>query len=499
MAQPIPLQRLFEGIDWSDTGSGLAPNLPILGLEFDSRRVAPGGLFFAFQGKWTDGRRFAVDALAKGAVAVVAESARPEGFRGPWIRVPHLRRALAVAAKAFYGRLDEKLHLTGVTGTNGKTTTCFLIDSILRRAGFRTGLVGTIQYRVGEEILSAVNTTPESLELHRLLDRVDSIGGTHVTMEVSSHALELGRVYGVSFEVGVFTNLTRDHLDFHGDMDRYFAAKRRLFEGAGAPPPPVMVLNVDDLYAKRIPLPAGSSAVWYGLGKEAAVRAVDVTLSLEGLRFELEREGRRTTVRSPLAGRVNVYNILAAWSAAMALDVSEDAAAAGVADCTAVPGRFERVDEGQPFGVFVDYAHTDDALRNVLATARELTRGRVITVFGCGGDRDREKRPLMGQAAGLGSDFVVLTSDNPRSEDPLAIINDALVGLRRTDVRHVVEPDRTAAIRKAIGEASAGDVVVLAGKGHESYQILKDRTIDFDDRDVARGILRGFGFGRERG
>ncbi|MFN0171987.1 MAG: UDP-N-acetylmuramoyl-L-alanyl-D-glutamate--2,6-diaminopimelate ligase [Bryobacteraceae bacterium] len=499
MAQPIQLQRLLKGIDWSAPGSRVSPDLPIQGLEFDSRLVTPGSLFFAFQGKRADGRTFTADALAKGAVAVVAGTPPPEGFAGPWIVVPHLRRALAVAAKEFYGRLDEKLRLTGVTGTNGKTTTCYLIDSILRRAGMRTGLVGTIQYRVGDEILDAVNTTPESLEFHRLLARVESIGGTHVTAEVSSHALELGRVYGMYFDVGVFMNLTRDHLDFHGDMESYFAAKRRLFEGAGAPPPRVMVLNADDAYARRIAPAAGSSTVWYGLGKEAAVRAVEVTPSLQGLRFEIEREGRRTPVESPMAGRVNVYNLLAAYATGLALGVSHEMAIAGIADCGAVPGRFERVDEGQPFGVFVDYAHTDDALRNVLATARELTHGRVITVFGCGGDRDREKRPLMGQAAGQGSDFVVLSSDNPRSEDPLAIINDALVGLRRTDVRHVVEPDRATAIRKAIEEASAGDVVVLAGKGHETYQVLKDRTIEFDDRQVARRVLRGFGYARERG
>jgi UDP-N-acetylmuramoyl-L-alanyl-D-glutamate--2,6-diaminopimelate ligase len=345
-------------------------------------------------------------------------------------------------------------------------------------------------------VLPAVNTTPESLDLHRIFAELEQLGGSHATMEVSSHALALGRVYGLHFHTALFTNLTRDHLDFHGTMDEYFAAKQLLFSGAGAPPPPFAVLNRDDEAARRIA--PGGEIYWYGLGPDATVRARHVSSGFQGLRFEVQSRKLRFPVESPLIGKINVYNILCACAAGLSYGLDPDVIARGIADCAAVPGRFERVDEGQPFVVAVDYAHTDDALRNVISVARGLQPKRVITLFGCGGDRDRTKRPLMGKAAGEGSDFVVLTSDNPRSEDPLDIINDALVGLRRTDTRHIVEPDRTTAIGRAIGEARSGDIVILAGKGHEPYQILKDKTIHFDDREVARDVLRGFGYRREQ-
>ncbi len=498
MEQSIAIRDLFAGIAWEGKGAAPLEALVTTGLEYDSRRVTPGVLFFAFQGSREDGRQYAADALARGAVAAVGETAAPSGYAGPWIRVPHLRQALALASRRFYGALDERLHLTGVTGTNGKTTTTYLVDAIWRQAGYRSGLIGTIQYRIGDEILPAVNTTPESLDLHRLMARLAAAGGSHLTLEVSSHALELRRVSGLRFQTAAFTNLTRDHLDFHITMERYFAAKRRLFEGADAPPPRNVVLNADDAWSRRIPAPPGAQVWWYGLTEAAQVRAVDIRSHLGGLDLSIVYDGRRVPVRSPLAGRVNVYNLLAAFCCGLAGGVPGDVAAAGLAACAAVPGRLERVDEGQPFGVFVDYAHTDDALRNVVAALREITRGRVITLFGCGGDRYRDKRPLMGQAAGEASDFVVLTSDNPRSEDPLAIINDALVGLRRTDVPHAVEPDRAAAIRRAISEAASGDVVLLAGKGHETYQAAGGRMIPFDDREVARAVLRSFGYRKER-
>lgn len=468
----------------------------VKGVEYDSRRVGEGYLFFAFPGSHVDGRRFADDAVAKGAVAVVSESPRPEGFAGNWIEVEHGRRALALVSRRFYGKPDETIELTGITGTNGKTTCGFLIDSILREAGKTTALVGTIEYRIGGRVLPAVNTTPESLDLYNLLSALSAAGGTHATMEVSSHALALGRVYGMRFHTAVFTNLTRDHLDFHRTMEEYFAAKRLLFESTGAPPPAFAVLNRDDESARQIVLDPKTQVIWYGLGPDATLRASHISSSIRGLKFDLEYGKQRFNVESALVGRINVYNILAACGAGLSYGLPAETIAKGISACRAVPGRFERIDEGQPFGVVVDYAHTDDALKNTIAVARNLTLKRVITVFGCGGDRDRAKRPLMGQAAADGSDFVVLTSDNPRSEDPVAIMNDALVGLRRRDVPHIVEPDRMVAIRKALAEAGEGDIVIIAGKGHETYQEVAGRKVPFDDREVARGVLRGFGYRR---
>ena len=490
----MTVTEVFAGVSLR---TKLPPDLAqstVTGLEYDSRRIGSGNLFFAFEGHHADGRRFAADALARGAVAVVSQSARPADFSGNWIEVEHGRRALALAARNFYGKPDERVRVTGITGTNGKTTTAYLVDAVLRATNQTTALIGTIEYHLGPRILPAVNTTPESLDLVRILAELESIGGTYATMEVSSHALALGRVYGLNFHTALFTNLTRDHLDFHSSMEEYFVAKRQLFDGPGGPPPRFAVLNWDDEYARRICCASTTEVFWYGFGNEAAVRASKVSSTLEGLRFEVEYGSTRFPVESALMGRINVYNILAACAAGLTFGLGPETIAKGIAACSAVPGRFERVYEGQPFAVIVDYAHTDDALRNTIRIARELTPNRVITLFGCGGDRDRSKRPLMGQAAAEMSDFVIVTSDNPRSEDPLDILNDALVGLRRYDTPHLIEPDRATAIQRAIEKAQPGDVVILAGKGHENYQVLKDRTIPFDDRDVARKLLRSFGY-----
>jgi UDP-N-acetylmuramoyl-L-alanyl-D-glutamate--2,6-diaminopimelate ligase len=490
-----------EALAGAQLRSQLSPELArteIQGLEYDSRRVKPGFVFFAFPGAKVDGRAFAAEAARKGAIVTVSELPAPEAWDGPWIQVVHGRQTLALAAKTFYGRLDEKLRLTGITGTNGKTTTAFLIDSILRQAGLVTAMVGTIEYRLGAKTLSAPNTTPESLDLARLFADLNALGGTHVTMEVSSHALDLGRVYGLHFHTAVFTNFTRDHLDYHGTMESYFAAKKLLFDGAGAPAPRYSVINRDDEGGARlIASLKDSDLLSYGLGKDAMLKARHIRWTGQGLRFELAFEKIKFEISSPLAGRFNVYNILAACGAAMTYQLPPEIISKGIAACPGVPGRFERIDEGQPFHVIVDYSHTDDALRNAIAAARSLEPRRVITLFGCGGDRDRTKRPLMGQAAGELSDVVVLTSDNPRSEDPLQIMNDVLVGIRRSDTRTIVEPDRAAAIEKALKEAGAGDLVLLAGKGHETYQIFADKTIHFDDREAAREALRSFGFRKE--
>ena len=487
------------------SGVGLQQPLPpelaqleIRGLEYDSRRVQAGYLFFAFPGSRADGRQFAEDALRRGAVAIASESEAPAPLANRWVQVEHGRQALSLAARNFYAKPDEQIGLTGITGTNGKTTTSYLIDSVLRAAGNITAMIGTIEYHLAGKVLKAVNTTPESLDLVRLFAELREAGGTFATMEVSSHALALHRVYGLRFHTAVFTNLTRDHLDFHGTMENYFAAKQMLFEGAGGPPPQFAILNRDDEYARRIKVHPGTRTIWYGLGQEADLRARHISSSSQGLKFDIQHGKQRWAIESPLIGKINVYNILSACGAALSYGLAPETIVRGIRDLAAVPGRFERVDLGQPFTVVVDYAHTDDALRNVIAVARGLNPKRVITLFGCGGDRDRSKRPLMGRAAAEASDFVVLTSDNPRSEDPLAIMNDALVGIRRTDTPHIIEPDRTAAIARALKEAREGDIVILAGKGHETYQVLKDKTIDFDDRQVARDVLKGYGYHRDK-
>ena len=494
----MTLKEALDGVALiTDEGASLAAK-PVRGIAYDSRKVETGFLFFAFPGAHVDGARFANDAMSRGALAVVSENAAPTGFTGPWLQVRHGREALALTAANFYGHPDRRLGITGITGTNGKTTTSYLIDAILRHAGKITAMVGTIQYQLAGRILPALNTTPESLDLFQIFHDLEQAGGTHATMETSSHALALGRVYGIQFHTAIFTNLTRDHLDFHKTMEAYFAAKQLLFTGQGGAAPQFAAINHDDEWGKQLQVKPGTEVFWYGLEDGATTRARKISSKFEGLRFEIQHQGKTYSVESPLVGKINVYNILAAWCAGASYGLDPALIAEGIAGCRAVPGRFERVEQGQPFLVVVDYAHTDDALRNAISVARSLTSKRVITLFGCGGDRDRTKRPLMGMAAAELSDFVVLTSDNPRSEDPLDIMNDALVGVRRFDTPHVIEPDRETAIRRAIQQAAPGDVVLIAGKGHEPYQILKDRTIHFDDREVASVVLRGFGYEREK-
>ncbi len=502
MPAGMTLREVLHGVRLRRDLSQEWANEKIAGLDYDSRRVEKDFLFFAFAGSRVDGRLFAQDALARGARAVVSELGRPDGWLGEWIEVEHGRKALATAARNFYRRPDERIYFTGVTGTNGKTTTAYLIDAILSEAGRTTAMIGTIEYRLAGEIRKAVNTTPESLDVLRIAAELEQRGGTHLTMEVSSHALALARVFGIHFHTAVFTNLTRDHLDFHETMEAYAASKRLLFEPSEAPAPDWVILNADD------PASAGmqprenskSRVMWYGLSEQAQsshradLRAENIRSGFDGLHFDVAYEGRRVKFSSPLVGRINVLNILAATGTGLSYGLGLEEIARGVAACPPVPGRFERVDEGQPFLVIVDYAHTDDALRNVIQVARAMTKRRVITLFGCGGDRDRTKRPLMGMAAAELSDFVVLTSDNPRSEDPLGIMNDVMVGLGRFDTPHISEPDRARAIRAALEQAGEGDIVLLAGKGHETYQILKDRTIDFDDRETARQVLRSLGY-----
>ena len=472
----------------------------VTGLQYDSRRIAPDGLFFAFPGEYVDGHQFVEPASAAGALAVVSEREAPAKLERQWIRVPHGRHALAQAALEFYGRPDRSLKVTGVTGTNGKTTTVYLIDTILDVAGFMTARLGTVEHKVGGRRIRAVNTTPESLDLVRFLNDLEEQGGTHATLEASSHALELGRISGMDFQTAVFTNLSRDHLDFHSTMESYARAKRRLMEGAGGQPPKVVVINNDDPVGQEFLETTVGSKLSFGVQNPSDVMAENVDARLSGLRFHANTPLGRLEVCSSLSGEFNVGNLLAAIAAAISLDMSLETIERGIAACHAVPGRFEQIDIGQPFVVLVDYAHTDDALRRLIEAARALrtrskARGRVITVFGCGGDRDRTKRPAMGEIAGRLSDRVILTSDNPRSENPLDIINDILVGLRRVDAVHEIEPDRAAAIHLALSHARSGDIVLLAGKGHETYQTTGDETVSFDDRETALRMLHELGYG----
>ncbi len=399
----------------------------------------------------------------------------------------------------FYKKPAERIAIAGITGTNGKSTTAFLVESILGAAKRKSALIGTIEYHVAGKILPAPHTTPEALELNRIFHEALGNGATDAVMEVSSHALAQERVYGIPFDVAVFTNLTRDHLDYHKTMEEYFASKRVLFEGCGTDAPRAAVINTDDEYGVQLAefsRKRSSVNLKYGWNR-GDLRVEKVEITTRGTRFDLVMREETIPVFSALIGRVNVYNILAAAGACYARGCSSEAIAAGIHKLACVPGRFERVDCGQPFAVVVDYAHTDDALRNLTALARELVstaRGRVLTVFGCGGDRDRKKRPLMGEAAGRGSDFVVLTSDNPRSEDPLSIINDTVVGLQRTGAKYSVEPDRRKAIALAIAEARPGDIVLIAGKGHEKVQITQTGSAPFDDIEVAREALQAAGF-----
>jgi UDP-N-acetylmuramoyl-L-alanyl-D-glutamate--2,6-diaminopimelate ligase len=495
----MKLAALFTESDLVTSVSQDALEIEVRGVNFDSRKVQPGDVFFAFKGEKLDGTAFAGKAMAAGAVAVASEAPRPPGFAGTWLQVRDARKTLASVSGELLGHPDHDLKIIGITGTNGKTTTAYLVDGILRHAGKLTALIGTIEYRLANKVMPSINTTPESLDLLRIFNDLRALDGTHVTMEVSSHALQLGRVHGIEFDTAVFTNLTRDHLDFHQTMDQYFAAKQLLFSGTATTAPRYAVINQDDPSGRSIKRKPATETIWYGLQEGATARAVRIANTFDGLKFDLEFHEQVYSIRSQMVGEINVYNILAAWCVAFTQGIDPQTIVDGIQHCPPVPGRFERVQEGQPFLVIVDYAHTDDALRNAITAARSLTQKRVITLFGCGGDRDRSKRPLMGMAAAEGSDLVVLTSDNPRSEDPLSIMNDALVGIRRYDTALIVEPDRAKAIRKAVEEAGPGDVLLIAGKGHETYQVLSDRTVEFDDRSVARAVLKGFGYGRSPG
>ena len=496
---PKSLEDVLAGIDTAGvTGPGGAS---VSAVACDSRKAAAGCLFFALPGEKVDGNRYVRDALGAGATAIASKEGRPLGLASgiSWIqlRTGQERRALARAASNFFDHPANALKLAGVTGTNGKTTTTFLIDAILQAAGFTTGLVGTTGYRTPKGSRSAPNTTPESLDLQEMFAEVRDAGGTHAVLEVSSHALAMDRTWGCHFAAAVFTNLTHDHLNFHKTLEDYFLAKRRLFEGTGAGAPDFGIVNSDDPYAGRLEDLAARTFT-YGLKGSPDLTTKKFALTFGGLEFTAQTPAGKIEIRSRLVGRVNVYNILSAVGAAIALEVPNAKIEEGIAALELVPGRFQQIDEGQPFHVVVDYAHADDALRNLISIARELNPGgRVLTLFGAGGERDRTTRPLMGEAAGSLSDLVILTNDNPRKEDPLRIMNDVVVGLQKVGAKYQIEPDRETAIQKAVLEAQPGDILLLAGKGHENYQILADRTYEFDDREVVRAALRRRGFSKK--
>ncbi|HVW16830.1 MAG TPA: UDP-N-acetylmuramoyl-L-alanyl-D-glutamate--2,6-diaminopimelate ligase [Solirubrobacteraceae bacterium] len=466
-----------------------APDLEVAGLAHDTREVGPGTLVFCVPGFTRDGHDLASEAIARGAAALVVE--RALGLGVPEVVVPSVRAAMAPVAARFCGDPTARLRVVGVTGTNGKTTTAFLVRSLLEAGGLPTGLLGTVTSWVGGEQRATVRTTPEAIELQRTFAQMLDGGDVACAMEVSSHALELRRADAIHWEVAVFTNLTQDHLDFHGSMEDYFAAKRRLFEGNPFPPA-LAVVNVDDARGARLAAelePARPGAVvTTGLGEAAALRATGVRTGLGGSSFVVDGLGE---VRIPLPGAFNVANALGAIAAARALGVPDATIAAALPDAARVPGRFEAVSEGQGFAVIVDYSHTPDSLENVLRAARAMTSGRVVCVFGCGGDRDRLKRPIMGRVAGELADATIVTSDNPRSEDPEAIIADVLAGVDPGRPAEAIA-DRREAIERAIAIAADGDVVVIAGKGHERGQELAGGVVvPFDDVEVAREALRG--------
>ena len=478
--------------------------MPIAGLAYRSEGVTPGTLFFGVPGFVVDGHEFAADAVRRGAAALVCE--RPLGPEVPEVVVPSVRAAMGPLAAAFHGRPTAQLRVVGVTGTNGKTTTAFLARHVLEAAGIQTGLLGTVHSVVGGRVEEVERTTPEAVDLQATFARMLAAGDRACVMEVSSHALDLHRAAAIEFDCAVFTNLTQDHLDFHRTIDAYYAAKQKLFLPAGGRRPIAAVVNVDDEWGRRLAGEIDDGVITFAVDRDADYRARGVRYDSAGSSFECSTATGGVEVRVPLPGLFNVYNSLAAIAAGGALGVPPDVAAAALQNATRVPGRFEPIEEGQGFGVLVDYAHTPDSLENVLVSARELLEqeggeGRLIVVFGAGGDRDREKRPLMGAAARRLADHTLVTSDNPRSEHPGAIIaaivsgaEDAAPAGEGSAVE--VEGDRRAAIERAMEMARPGDIVLIAGKGHEQGQEFEGgRKVPFDDRDVAREALRALAAG----
>lgn len=453
-------------------------------IHYDSRQVTPGSLFFCIEGYQADGHDYAAAAAEKGAAAVLLRKdiPLPEGITKVFVESP--RSVMGCVAANFYGNPSEKLLLFGVTGTNGKTTTTYMIKSILEQAGKKTGLIGTITNMIGNQMIPSERTTPESPDLQKLLSQMLQEDVDAAVMEVSSHSLELDRVNGCRFEVGIFTNLSQDHLDFHGTLEKYRSAKAKLFKQSS-----LSIINVDDESGRMILNGQERRAFTYGIYKPADIFARDIEIGADGVSFNLHILGAKIPVNLSIPGIFSVYNALAAAASCYASGVSLNDIQAGLESIRGVPGRFELLNTGTDYSVILDYAHTPDGLENILKTARDITSGRLVTLFGCGGDRDAAKRPIMGEVAGRYSDFCIITSDNPRSEEPMAIINDILPGIKKTDCPYEVIENRKQAIEFALRNARANDVIILAGKGHETYQLIKGQTIHFDEREIVAEIL----------
>jgi UDP-N-acetylmuramoyl-L-alanyl-D-glutamate--2,6-diaminopimelate ligase len=491
--KPVTLQQIAQVTEGKLTGNG---NAEVTDVSHDSRRSGPGTLFVAVRGELFDAHKFIPRVIEQGAAGVLSESEPSPEFFGTagtsWIQVANVRRAMALASAAVHHHPSRELNLVGITGTNGKTTTAYLIASIPEAAGEPVAMTGTVEYRLGAERRKAERTTPEATDMQRMLRQAVDAGCRTAVMECSSQAMDFHRCDALDYAVAVFSNLTRDHLDYHKTMENYWYAKQRLFDGRLGSRPRTSVINVDDSYglelAQRLEN-EGLNVIRYAVNADAHVMARDAQFSLDGMHFNLVTPAGNREFRSPLVGPPHIYNTLAAVASGLALGYHLDVITRALEKCTGAPGRFERVPHAGDFAVVVDYAHSDDALLNVLRTARNVTKGKIITVFGCGGDRDRSKRAPMGQAAGSLSDVVILTSDNPRTENPEQILADAEAGIKQTGKPYRKIADRREAIYQAIAEARASDLVLIAGKGHEDYQILGREVFHFDDKEVAREAL----------
>lgn len=475
------LRELLEGMEV--ISQTISPDTEITHVCVDSRATQKGSLFVAVPGNRCDGGHYARQAVDRGAVCVVCQSELPPDL--PRVKVRDARLALSQLACRWYGHPSRQLTMLGVTGTNGKTTVTYLLRHILQRTGMKTGLIGTVQNIVGEQTLPAQRTTPDALQIQQLLSAMTKNGCSHAVMEVSSHALDQHRAEGIDFAVGIFTNLTEDHLDYHGTMGCYCDAKAKLFQMSR-----MGVCNADDPWTERLLAGASCPSVYYGIYNPAEVWAEDIFLHSRSVDFTVCTARTRTPVHLGVPGRFSVYNALGAIAACGELGIPPEECAAALATFPGVAGRMEVVPTpGKPYTLLIDYAHTPDALENVLKTVRGFAQNRVIAVFGCGGDREREKRPLMGHIAGKLADLTIITSDNPRTEEPMAIIRDILPGIAGAEDKYIVEPDRRGAIALAMGRAAAGDVIVLCGKGHETYQEIGDKTIPMDEREIVRSLL----------
>lgn len=460
----------------------------IQGIAYSSKNVGPGFVFAALKGVKKDGFEFIAEALAKGAVAVLCEKSKPANFDKSWIQVSDAREALSLCSANFYSHPSDKMKVVGITGTKGKTTVTYLLEAILLKSHFQPAVIGTISYRGPGTKMRAERTTPEAPDLQKILKETFEHGATHCLIEVSSHSLELKRVLGIGFDVSVFTNLSGEHLDFHQSMENYYQAKKKLFFLNHKKR--MAVINLDDRWGKRLISELGKGIITYGLEPGATVRGQSYKLTEKGIELSAKYPAGEVEISSPLLGKANLYNILASAAVALTLGIAVPHIQQGIASLQRVPGRFERIQNSLGINIFVDYAHTDDALRHLLETFRGMKAGRIILVFGAGGDRDKAKRPRMGEVAGALADWTIVTSDNPRSEDPLAIISNIEAGIKKTGTKNYqIIPDREKAIEQALSLGEKGDYVLVAGKGHENYQMFKDKTIPFDDAEVIRKIL----------